>query len=104
MLDIVIQDCLIVDGTGAPRFRADVAVQGERIAGIGRFDTAQVKQSINASGLVCAPGFIDMHSHADLTLPICPTADSMIHQGITRRWSVNVVSLPPRSWTLRARQ
>jgi len=83
MFDILIQNSLIIDGSGAEGYLADVAVKDGRILGIGHFDKAQARTLIDASGLVLTPGFVDMHSHADLTLPICPTADNLVHQGIT---------------------
>ncbi|WP_051815827.1 N-acyl-D-amino-acid deacylase family protein, partial [Glycomyces tenuis] len=64
--DLVIRGAEIVDGTGADRFRADVAVKGGRIAAIG--DRLDGRRRIDAGGLVCAPGFIDMHAHSELAI------------------------------------
>lgn len=83
MLDLLIRNAEIVDGSGAPRFRADVAVQDGRIAELGQLEGAEGGTTIDASGCVVTPGFVDIHSHADFTLPLCPTADSLVHQGIT---------------------
>ncbi len=83
MLDVLIRNGLIVDGSGAPSFPAAVAVQEGRIVEVGPLDGAQARQSIDATGCVVTPGFIDMHSHADLTLPVGPTADGPVYQGIT---------------------
>ena len=83
MLDILIRNGQIVDGTGAPRHRADVAVQGDRIVEVGQLGNAQAKTLIDASDHVVTPGFVDMHSHADFALPVLPTADSLVRQGIT---------------------
>ncbi len=58
----------VVDGSGAPARRADVLVRGGRIAEVGRLDGARAARVLDVSGLVVAPGFIDMHSHADLIL------------------------------------
>ena len=83
MSDILIKNGLVVDGSGAPRYRADVAIRGGRIVEIGQLEGAEAENVVDASGCVVTPGFVDMHSHADFTLPICPTADSLVHQGIT---------------------
>ena len=66
----------VVDGTGAPRYVADVAIEGERIARIER-------DASPASGLVLAPGFIDMHAHADLALLTDPAQQAKLSQGVT---------------------
>ncbi len=83
MLDILIKNGQVVDGSGAPRLRADVAIEGERIVQIGLLEEAQAKTVIDATDHIVTPGFVDMHSHADFTLPNCPTANSLVHQGIT---------------------
>ena len=83
MLDFVIRGGEVVDGSGKPRYRADVAVQGDTIASIGRFESSEARDVIDATGYAVTPGFVDMHCHADFTLPIRPTADSLVHQGIT---------------------
>lgn len=83
MLDILIANGEVVDGTGAPRRRADVAIAGGRIVEVGSLASAQARQVIDASGCAVTPGFVDMHSHTDFALPLCPTADSLLHQGIT---------------------
>ncbi len=83
MLDILIRDALVIDGSGRPGYRADVGVERDRIAAIGSLEVAEAERAIDASGYVVTPGFVDMHSHADFTLPILPTADSLVQQGIT---------------------
>jgi len=83
MLEILIQNGQVVDGSGASRYRADVAIEGGRIVELGSLQGAEAKTVIDASGCVVTPGYIDMHSHSDFTLPVCPTADSLVHQGIT---------------------
>lgn len=83
MLDILIQNGQVVDGSGAPRRRVDVAIEGDRIVEVSQFEGAEAETVLDASGCVVTPGFVDMHSHADFTLPILPTADSLAHQGIT---------------------
>jgi N-acyl-D-amino-acid deacylase len=83
MLDLLIRSGWVVDGSGSARFLADVAVEGDRIIDVGRLEGAEARQIIDAAGHVVTPGFVDMHSHTDLTLPVLPTADSLLHQGIT---------------------
>jgi len=63
--DLVIKDGMIVDGTRAPRFRGDIAIKNGRIAKIGRVQPHQAKKTVDASGLIVAPGFIDLHTHYD---------------------------------------
>jgi N-acyl-D-amino-acid deacylase len=83
MLDILIQNGQVVDGSGKPRFLADVAVAGDRIVDVGSLPDAAASTVINATGCVVTPGFVDMHSHSDFTLPVNPTADSLAQQGVT---------------------
>jgi N-acyl-D-amino-acid deacylase len=83
MLDIVIQNAEIVDGSNTPRYKGDVAIEGDRIAHIGALKGAAARTAIDATGRVVVPGFIDMHSHADLSLLVEPEAESLAHQGIT---------------------
>jgi N-acyl-D-amino-acid deacylase len=64
--DLMIEGGLVVDGTGAPGRIADVGIQGDRIAAIGQLDGAVALRRIAAHGKVVAPGFIDVHSHAEL--------------------------------------
>src|SRR2546426_2739507 len=72
-----------MDGSGAPARPADVAVEGDRIVAVGpRLDGAAAR-TIDASGHVVAPGFIDMHSHSDLFYFGCPSAESKVRQGVT---------------------
>ena len=67
--DLVIRDGRIVDGTGNPWFRGDLAIRGDRIAAVGRIARdAPARRTIDASGLVVAPGFIDAHRASDWTL------------------------------------
>ena len=83
MLDFIIKGGKIIDGTGNPWFRGDVGVQGGRIALTGDLRGVPSRRTITADGLVVAPGFIDMHTHSDLTLLANPRAESSIRQGIT---------------------
>ena len=62
--DLLVKNATVVDGTGAPRYRADIAVANGRIAEVGRV-TDSARRTIDASDLVVAPGFIDPHTHYD---------------------------------------
>jgi len=68
LYDLVVRGGTLVDGTGAPPHIADVAIAGDRIVHVGPLDRARATRTIDASGLVVAPGFVDLHSHADLIL------------------------------------
>jgi N-acyl-D-aspartate/D-glutamate deacylase len=83
MYDILIENASVIDGTGSPPFEADLAITGQKIEDVGQLNGADAALIIDAKGYAVAPGFIDMHSHADFSLPIHPTADSLVHQGIT---------------------
>lgn len=82
MHNLVIRNATIVDGTGAPSFRGDVAVSDDRIVEVGEV-TGIGRRQLDADGLCLAPGFIDMHSHTDHYLLVNPTAESKTTQGIT---------------------
>lgn len=80
--DLVIRNGRIVDGTGNPWFRGDVAIRGDRVVSVGRV-TGTAEREIDASGLTVAPGFIDIHSHSDFLLLEDGQAQSKIRQGVT---------------------
>ncbi len=63
--DLIIRDATILDGTGSPRSRGDVAVRGDRIAGVGDLGGWSADRELEAQGLAVAPGFIDAHTHDD---------------------------------------
>ena len=65
MLDTIIRNGTVIDGTGAPGFRADVAIQDGRIAAVGDLTGREARQEVDAAGLTVTPGFIDIHRHAD---------------------------------------
>jgi N-acyl-D-amino-acid deacylase len=81
--DIIIRNGRVVDGTGASARRADVAVKDKRIVALGELGHAEAESVLDATGLAVAPGFIDMHTHSDLSLLINPRAESKLRQGVT---------------------
>src|SRR5687767_7981563 len=83
MLDVLIRGGKVVDGTGNPWFRADVGVQGDRIVALGRLANEEARRTIDADGLCVSPGFVDMHTHSDLTLLGEPTWECKLMQGVT---------------------
>ena len=80
--DLVLRRATVFDGTGAPGLELDVAVTGDRITEVGTI-TATGAEEIDLAGMALAPGFIDIHSHADLSLLVNPNAESRIRQGVT---------------------
>jgi len=81
--DLVIRSGHIIDGTGSPWYSGDIAIRGGRIAALGKLDGAAAKRTIDAHGMVVAPGFIDMLGQSELTMLVDPHLPSKIYQGIT---------------------
>jgi N-acyl-D-amino-acid deacylase len=79
--DLIVRNGRVVDGTGNPAYFADVAVTNGQIAAIGRI-TGDAKREIDAKGLIVAPGFIDVHTHAD-EIAEMPYAENFIRMGVT---------------------
>src|SRR5438093_4387901 len=80
--DLVIRNASVIDGTRAPRYQADIAVQGGKIAAVGR-DLPKAAKEIDASGKVAAPGFIDSHTHDDRLMLSAPDMAAKVSQGVT---------------------
>jgi N-acyl-D-amino-acid deacylase len=79
--DIILRGGTVVDGTGAARYRADVAITGGFIVRVGDLSRVRARTNIDVRGLMVAPGFINIHSHA---VPwVLPTAENMLTQGVT---------------------
>ena len=93
--DLLIRNGMIVDGTGSPWVRGDVAVRGDRIAAVGLLRTAQARDTVDATGLVVSPGWIDMLGHSEYPLLRDGRAISKITQGITSEITGEVTSLVP---------
>ena len=81
--DIVITNGHIIDGTGSPWYSGDVGIRDGKIAAIGNLSEAQRTRTIDAHGMVVAPGFIDMLGQSELTILVDPRLPSKIYQGIT---------------------
>jgi len=81
--DVVIQHGRIIDGTGSPWYSGDLGIRQGRIAAIGNLTGAPAKRTIDARGMVVAPGFIDMLGQSELTILVNPHLPSKIYQGIT---------------------
>ncbi|MBG7603044.1 MAG: amidohydrolase family protein [Actinobacteria bacterium] len=81
--DVVIKNGTVVDGTGAPAIRADVAIDGDRISAVGEVDASGANQVIDAEGRIVTPGFVDLHSHLDAQVGWDPTMSSSCYHGVT---------------------
>jgi len=81
--DVVITNGHIVDGTGSPWYSGDIGIRAGKIATIGNLADAQRGRTIDAQGMVVAPGFIDMLGQSELTILVDPRLPSKIYQGIT---------------------
>src|SRR6266508_633392 len=93
--DILFTNARVVDGTGAPWFAADVGVRGGKIAAVGRLAGAPAKRTIDGSGLVVAPGFIDLLGQSEYYVLVDGRAASKITQGITTEVTGEGESIAP---------
>ncbi len=83
MFDYLIRNGRVVDGTGLPWVAADVGITGDRISAVGALGRASTKQTIDATGKVVCPGFVDAHVHGDLPLLADPVHEQGVRQGVT---------------------
>ncbi len=81
--DLLIRNGRIVDGTGNPSYIGDLGIRDFRVAAIGRLANRQAARTIDATGLVVAPGFIDIHNHSDDSIVVDGDGQSMVRQGVT---------------------
>jgi dihydroorotase/N-acyl-D-amino-acid deacylase len=81
--DLVIRNGHIIDGTGSPWYSGDIGIRDGRVAAIGVLSSAQAKRTIDAKGMVVAPGFIDMLGQSEMSILVSPHLPSKIFQGIT---------------------
>ena len=94
--DVLFTGGSVIDGTGAPQTRADVAVSGDRIVAVGDLASAQAARTIDASGRIVSPGFIDAHTHDDNLLLVDRNMTPKTSQGVTTVIAGNCgVSLAP---------
>ena len=82
MLDLIIRNGTVIDGTGAPKFKADIGIKNDSVIALGEVTGSAISE-INASGAVVTPGFIDLHTHSDNSFLMDPLADSKLTQGVT---------------------
>jgi len=94
--DVVIRGGQIVDGTGNPWFAGDVAIRNGRIAAVGALRNAQAARVVDATGRVVAPGFIDLHTHSDISVLADPLSESKVRQGVTLDVLGESTSVAPR--------
>src|SRR5215475_4122396 len=85
--DLIIRNGHIIDGTGSPWYSGDIGIRNGRIAAIGFLGAAQAKRTIDAHGMVVAPGFIDMLGQSEMTILVNPHLPSKIFQGITTEFT-----------------
>jgi N-acyl-D-aspartate/D-glutamate deacylase len=81
--DVVIRNGTVIDGTGRPAVRADVAIDADRVTVVGDVDASGANQVIDAEGKLVTPGFVDLHSHLDAQVGWDPTMSSSCYHGVT---------------------
>ena len=95
--DLVIRNGHIIDGTGSPWYSGDIGIRQGKIASIGNLAGAPAKRTIDARGMVVAPGFIDMLGQSELTILVNPHLPSKIYQGITTEITGEGSSIAPQN-------
>jgi len=93
--DLLVVNGRLVDGTGSPWFRGDVAIRGDRIAAVGHLAGARSKRRIDVRGAIVAPGFIDMLGQSELLLLVDGRAESKVRQGVTTELTGEWTSVAP---------
>lgn len=83
MFDILIRNGRIISGRGNPWFHGDLAISGGKISALGRLNNAKARKIIDAKQEVLSPGFIDGHSHSDLSIFVHPRVEAKVMQGVT---------------------
>ena len=96
MHDTIIRNATLIDGSGSPRFRGDLAIRDQRISAMGDLAGEQSSHEIDAAGMVVSPGFIDAHCHDDRALIDTPDMSAKVSQGVTTVVNGNCgISLAP---------
>ena len=96
MTDWILRGGEVIDGSGGPRRRADVAISGDRISAVGAADKVEGARELDVSGKIVAPGFIDVHTHDDRALFATPAMAAKASQGVTTVVTGNCgISLAP---------
>src|SRR5262249_20121332 len=93
--DVIIRNGHIIDGTGSPWYSGDVGIRAGKVVAIGDLQKATAKQTIDAAGMVVAPGFIDMIGQSEMTILVDPRLPSKIYQGITTEITGEGSSIAP---------
>ena len=93
--DVIIRNGHIIDGTGSPWYSGDVGIRAGKVVAIGDLQKATAKQTIDAAGMVVAPGFIDMLGQSEMTILVDPRLPSKIYQGITTEITGEGSSIAP---------
>jgi N-acyl-D-aspartate/D-glutamate deacylase len=94
--DVLITGGNVLDGTGAPAVRTDVGIRGDRVVAIGALAGQPARRTVDATGRVVTPGFIDLHTHSEMPLLADGTAQSKVRQGVTLDITGESSSAAPR--------
>lgn len=94
--DVLIRGGYVVDGSGNPWFAADIGIKSGRIVAVGRLANTAATRVIDATGRIVSPGFIDLHTHSDISLLADGTAQSKVRQGVTLEVMGETTSVAPR--------
>jgi len=96
MTDCILRGGEVIDGSGRPRRRADVAISGDRIAQVGSVGRVEGAREVDVGGKIVAPGFIDVHTHDDRALFATQAMAAKASQGVTTVLAGNCgISLAP---------